>query len=53
MTAREALGGAVPALEAAGCDTPDLDALLAGELDEITAALQDAEKRKRLEAAAE
>ena len=31
----------------------NLDALLAGELDEITAALQDAEKRKRLEAAAE
>lgn len=30
----------------------NLDALLAGELDEITAALQDAEKRKRLEAAA-
>jgi peptide chain release factor 1 len=31
----------------------NLDALLQGELDEITAALQDAEKRKRLEQAAE
>src|SRR4051795_2356371 len=31
----------------------NLDALLAGELDDVTAALQDAEKRKRLEAASE
>ena len=28
MTARDALGGAVPALQAAGCDTPELDAEL-------------------------
>ena len=28
MTARDALGGAVPALRAAGCDTPELDAEL-------------------------
>ena len=30
----------------------NLDALLGGELDEVTAALQDAEKRARLDAAA-
>jgi release factor glutamine methyltransferase len=28
LTAREALGGAIPALRAAGCDTPELDAEL-------------------------
>jgi len=31
----------------------NLEAVLAGEPDELTAALQDAEKRKRLEQAAE
>jgi release factor glutamine methyltransferase len=41
LTARDALGGAVPALRAAGCDTPELDAelLIADALDVDRAAL--------------
>ena len=39
----------VPAGQRIKLTVHNLDAVLAGELDEITGALQDAEKRKRLE----
>ena len=64
MIVREALEAATAALKAAGCGTPKLDAelliadaldvtrVLAGELDDFTAALEADEKRRKLEAGA-
>ena len=52
MTVGEVLRRANDHLTAKGSDTPRLDAVLQGELDEFTAALEADEKRRRLEAQA-